>query len=550
MSAGKYPKHRLVSTQAVFKFPKWCSESPTTQGVGAGAQPNAYTGYGIQNTIIYQNAMASLAKVYSDEKLNGLVYTPVFVVHKILDDIGYTGISILGKRIIDPACGDGRFLIETAKRIIEVSSKNELKKNLECIYGWDINPTAVKECIDNLNELVSIPIDWNVRQTNSIKHIQKKNLFAQKDRAGKFDYIVGNPPYIRIQHLDIEQRQYIQTHYTFCKGGSTDIYIAFYELCLSLLTEDGVCGLITPNTFLHTETARPMRQYFSAHKNIRQLTNYGDIQLFDNATTYSAITIFDKKERHHFLYQRAYGLQTMESRQIAFAELQEPFWQLSHQEPAATLTSGKKLKDICKIHVGITTLCDSAYIFPIEKTEDAFAFVKTKFYGTVKIEKAILKPIIKGSKLKSSDQKITEYVLFPYKKQNGKHTIIPEEELQKHFPLAYNYLLSVRPELDKRDNGKPNSAAWYAFGRSQGLDTSFGAKIIFSPMNHRPNFVYYDNPECTFYSGYCIKYDGDVKNLLVQLNSERMQAFVSASSRDFRGGWKAYNKKIIENFEI
>jgi hypothetical protein len=311
-----------------------------------------------------------------------------------------------------------------------------------------------------------------------------------------------------------------------------------------------VCGLITPNTFLHTETARPMRQYFATHKNIQQLTNYGDVQLFDTATTYSAITVFDKKEHRNFLYQRAFGPQTVESRRIAFAELKEPFWQLSHQEPTTVSTSGRKLKDICKIHVGITTLCDSAYIFPIEKTDGKFAFVKTKLRGTVKIEKGILKPIIKGSKLKDADQKISEYVLFPYEKQNGKHVIIPEDELQQKYPLAYDYLLSVKPELDKRDNGSPNLVAWYAFGRSQGLDTSFGAKIIFSPMNYRPNFVYYDNPECTFYSGYCIKYGGDVDTLLVQLNSERMQEFVSASSRDFRGGWKAYNKKIIENFEV
>ena len=494
--------------------------------------------------------MASLAKVYSDEKLKGSVYTPAFIVRQILDDIGYIDSSVLGKRIIDPACGDGRFLVEVAKRVIGCSPNNELKQHLECIYGWDINPTAVKECINNLNELVSIPIDWNIRQTNSIKHIQKRNLFALKGEAEEFDYIVGNPPYIRIQHLDIEQRQYVQNNYTFCKGGSTDIYIAFYELCLSLLTDDGICGLITPNTFLHTETARPLRQYFAAHKNIKQLTNYGDVQLFDDATTYSAITIFDKQERHQFLYQRACDQNTMESRRIAFSELTEPFWQLSHREPATESTSGKKLKDICKIHVGITTLCDSAYIFSIEKTNDKFAFVKTKLRGTIKIEKAILKPIVKGSKLKNADQKITKYVLFPYEKHNGKHVIISEDELQRKFPLAYDYLLSVKPELDKRDNGRPNPVAWYAFGRSQGLDTSFGAKIIFSPMNHRPNFVYYENPECTFYSGYCIKYDGDIDKLLLQLNSERMQEFVSASSRDFRGGWKAYNKKIIENFEV
>ncbi|MDR2065040.1 MAG: hypothetical protein LBP85_04955 [Prevotellaceae bacterium] len=131
-------------------------------------------------------------------------------------------------------------------------------------------------------------------------------------------------------------------------------------------------------------------------------------------------------------------------------------------------------------------------------------------------------------------------------------TIIPENELKDFFPLAYDYLLSVKRELDKRDNGTPNPVAWYAFGRSQGLDTSFGEKIIFSPMNCKPNFIYYPNPESTFYSGYCIKkINGlSIEKLLTQLNSDRMDKFVSMSSRDFRGGWKAYNKKIIENFEI
>jgi len=209
------------------------------------------------------------------------------------------------------------------------------------------------------------------------------------------------------------------------------------------------------------------------------------------------------------------------------------------------------LKDLCEIHVGITTLCDGAYIFPIQPIDSAYVYADTKFAGRVKLERNILRPIIKGSKLKHSEQQIQEYVLFPYKKIGNKHVIIPEEELKTHYPLSYKYLQLIKPELDKRDNGKPNPVAWYAFGRSQGLDTSFGEKIIFSPMNCRPNFVLYKNPETTFYSGYCIKHNGiPAETLILQLNSERMHKYVSMSSRDFRGGWKAYNKKVIENFEV
>jgi len=491
--------------------------------------------------------MASLQKKYSQEKLFGQIYTPPFVVNKILNDVGYKSKSILGKKILDPACGDGNFLTEIAKRIIKYSETENLIGNLECIYGWDTDAKAAEECIKNLNKLIDgkkLKIKWNIAVRDSMKEYKKNNL----KEAKKFDFIVGNPPYIRIQHLNAVQRKYIQDNYSFCQSGSTDIYIAFYELCLNILAKNGICGLITPNTFLFTETAREMRLYFATHRNLLQITNYGDIQLFNNATTYSAITVFNMGKHKKFLYQKAMSETEFEEKSFEFSELREPFWQLSTDK--IKKINGKKLKDICNIHVGITTLCDKAYIFNIEELSKNYVYANTKLKGRVKIEKNILKPIIKGSKLKSSSEDITEYVLFPYMQKEGRHTIIPENELKKKYPLAYNYLLSVKKELDRRDNGVPNSVAWYAFGRSQGLDTSFGEKIIFSPMNHKPNFVYYNKPECTFYSGYCIKYNGNMSKLLQQLNSRRMEDFVSMSSRDFRGGWKAYNKKVIENFEV
>ena len=50
--------------------------------------------------------MASLAKEISRKKQLGQVYTPIWIVHKILDDMRYVGKSMLGKSVLDPACGD------------------------------------------------------------------------------------------------------------------------------------------------------------------------------------------------------------------------------------------------------------------------------------------------------------------------------------------------------------------------------------------------------------------------------------------------------------
>lgn len=291
-----------------------------------------------------------------------------------------------------------------------------------------------------------------------------------------------------------------------------------------------------------------MRDHFSKLGIIKQITNYGAIQLFDNATTYSAILVFDKKKHKTFLYQQAIDKENFISIEISTKEItNQKIWQLSVERN--NKRHGVKLKDICKIHVGITTLCDKAYIFPIQEIDEKYVFAFTKLKGKIKIEKDILKPIIKASTLKSSQDKIKEYILFPYEKIHGKHQIISIEKLRMAFPLVYKYLLSIKEELDKRDNGRP-IIPWYAFGRTQGLDTTWGKKIIFSPMNIKPNFIFYENEECIFYSGYCIKYNGNHSKLLKQLNSEEMEKFISISTRDFRGGWKAYNKKAIEDFII
>jgi adenine-specific DNA-methyltransferase len=463
----------------------------------------------------------------------------------MLDDIGYSGTSILGKSILDPACGDGRFLVQVVQRIIEVTEPSKLKEYLSFVEGWDIDEAAVEACKKNLNQLtqnIDIQVEWNIQKRNALEVIVGAAL--PKQAFDTYDFIVGNPPYIRIQHLEEKQRSMIQTHYHFCKSGSTDIYIAFYELATQLLSDNGKCAFITPNTFFYTTTAKIMRAYFAKQHNIIKISNYADIQVFSNATTYSAIVIFDKKRQIDFLFEKAINLHEFEQKRLPQNILGEKIWQLSTREKEEI--EGKKLGDIAKIHVGITTLCDKAYMMNLIKEEGDFLWLNSRLKGEVKLEKGILKPIIKASTLKNGDEPIKDYVLFPY--QNTQ--IINELDLATHFPLAYQYLCDVKEELDKRDAGKPNPVAWYAYGRSQGLQTSFGKKILFSPMNLRPNFIYSDKEDATFYSGYCIKYDGNHEDLLAQLNSDRMQDYISRSSRDFRGGWKAYNKKVLEDFII
>ncbi|MBE9462998.1 class I SAM-dependent DNA methyltransferase [Dyadobacter subterraneus] len=488
--------------------------------------------------------MASQTRTYEKKKLLGQIYTPSFIVEKILDNTGFHQLNFSKNSILDPACGDGRFLVPIARYIIENSPKEDLKQNLENIHGWDIDPEAIKICLQNLEELIApldLKIDWKLKNLDALQQI---------DGSQKFDLIVGNPPYIRIQNLSAKQRQFIQKSYSFCQSGSTDAYVAFFQLASRLLTENGICGFITPNSFLSSETGKPLRSYFKENQNLRQITNYRSVRIFGNTGTYAAITIFGKHQLDTFCYELSDYDLSYQKREISFSELDKHNqWHLSVEKPL--ITKGKNLGEICQISVGLTTLSDSLFLFSILKKKEDLVQCINKNGHVFWLENTLVKPIIKGSKLKTSSDPINEFIIFPYEKDhNGKHKIIREEVLEKDYPKAYKYLLGIKKDLLKRDNGKPNPVAWYALGRAQGLDSSFGKKIIFSPMNRYPNFVLYENPDCTVYSGYFIKYDGDYDFLLSQLNSQRMADFIAISGRDFQGGYKGYNKKVVENFVI
>lgn len=489
--------------------------------------------------------MASSQKEYSKEKLFWQIYTPEFIVCKILDEVLYNNINILWKTILDPACWDGRFLSEIVKRIIQYSHKKDLEKNLLNIYGWDIDEDAINQCINNLNWLIkdfNFNISWNIKINNSLHTIiTQQNLFNEnKNQNLKFDFIVWNPPYIRIQHLDKSERGFIQKNFEFCHLGSTDIFIAFFELSKKLLNENWICSFITPNSYFTTETWKKFRN-FLANNHLISLYDFWWIQVFDNAITYTCITTFDNKKHDNFNYYKAINQTTFDNKIFNTSVLQNTkFWQLSIEDKIKK--NGTRLGDICKIFVWLATLSDKAYIFDLDSEEWNYYFVNTKFSWRIKIEKSILQPIIKVSKNKK------QFILFPYEKINDKHKIFDENKLKNNFPLAYEYLLNIRNILEKRSNGTSTKIKWYEFWRNQSLDSSFWKKIIFSTMNEKPKFILIEDEKSTFYSWYGIKYDWDYEFLLSKLNSQEMQDFINVSWRDLRWWWKTYSKKIIDEF--
>ena len=487
-------------------------------------------------------------------KILGQVYTPKWIVDEILNELQYFGQSILGKTILEPSCGDGVFLCEIIRRYIFEAKRREFSdyqiiKHLETyIYGVEIDKEEYQKCINNLNSLVVELLP----QCNTIKWkvFNEDTLYWYKNYSNFFDFVVGNPPYIRIHNLKEETREYLKENFTFSVG-TIDIYLSFFEIGFEVLNPNGKLGYITPNSFLHNTSYKTFRKFLKQTKTLVMLTDFKANKVFQGFSTYTAISVFDKaNSKDDFEYQELLQDHIAPVNRIKFSDLDDKKWTFSDKENSefiAQLFNEKNtaLQDFYDVQYGFATLRDKIFIGKIDEIDE-----KHTLFNGFEIEKSILQKIVKGSKYKGFSEGI-EWILFPYEKVQNRFVVISEQKLQTEFPKAYQYLLFYKEELQKRDMDK--GATWYEFGRSQGVQTIHKEKIVLSTLvNGEINF--YRLPKDVFvYSGIFITQKNELSDWKIieqTLCSDEFYKYIRITGKDFSGGYKSISTKQIKEYRI
>ena len=478
-------------------------------------------------------------------KRHGVVYTPERIVELILDNVlPESNDELAASSVCDPACGDGAFLTAVARRILFRLSRTEAMGALRRLTGYDIDNAAIAKCKENLDsELAShYPserIDWNVSVRDALQRPAFKNEY------GRFTHVVGNPPYVRVQHLEQSGRDRLAGQWNLLRG-ATDLYIVFYELALDMLRSGGICGYITPSSWLRSDSGSRLRCHLASSHRVMKIIDFGEHQVFRDVTTYTAIAIVEKDSAPARVPAETYDGESISSGGFIALDHDSPsnpWWIVrseSDRERMRNILSRRALLgDVADIHVGIQTLADKVFIFPRQET----AFMQ--------FEAWILRDIVKASVMKNGEDPVERVVIFPY---DDSGRLLPEERIAERAPNAYEWLLSNKPRLLNRDKGKIDPRRWYGFGRQVSLVSGFGDKILTSGMNKRPNFQQCPDPKATFYSGYCVKPKPNsgisLAELLQSLNSDDMDFFIKNTSRPYRGGWMSYAKSFIQRFPV
>lgn len=197
----------------------------------------------------------------------GQVMTPEDIVSYIVNLLHLSESDLINKTFIDNSCGNGNFIKELLK--IGVPANH--------IYACDIDSDISKDIT---------------------KLIPKENfylgsIFDKTEWLGKFDYVIGNPPYVRIHNIEPHFRSFLKSNYEFCTG-MFDLYYAFYEIGLKLLNKDGVLLYIAPNSFIKNASGTKMKQYIADNNLLWYYEDFEHEHKFTNYLTYTAIIGLDK----------------------------------------------------------------------------------------------------------------------------------------------------------------------------------------------------------------------------------------------------------------
>lgn len=388
------------------------------------------------------------------------VFTPTHIVNKMLDEVNYTE-KLYGKTFLENSCGDGQILCEAVNRYI-IDCKNEGYSDENIILGLERDFLAIEfdranyeKCIKNLDALSKSygfkSVNWNILNSD----------FLSLEIHEKFDFIIGNPPYVSYVNIDFENRNFIRDNFESCKKGKFDYCYPFIELSLRYLNAGGKLVYLIPTNIFKNVFAKDLRGLLK--DKVTKILDYKATKIFKNVLTSSSIIICDlDKYKTSIDY---YDVSNNKYVSIEKESLGEK-WIFSENKGKDEVL----FSDYFLAATSVATLLNEVFVIKECKIYNDYFYVEN-----MPIEKGIIRP---AASPRALSKEIKEFIIFPYEYVDGKLKRFEIEDMFNRYPYALKYLEKFKEKLNLRDSDA--NSKWFEYGRSQALDNLNQEKLLMS----------------------------------------------------------------------
>ncbi|WP_231259830.1 class I SAM-dependent DNA methyltransferase [Helicobacter pylori] len=225
-----------------------------------------------------------------------------------------------------------------------------------------------------------------------------------------FDCIIGNPPYIRQEHIK-DLKPLLQKQYQDFYNSTADIYTYFFALSYHLLKEKGFNAFITSNKYARAKYGAKLRELLLKKTTLVSYMELNALKVFESAAVDTSIMNFIKqtppKESDFKYYEPTpddkndlKSARTLSMKQNALSTESFIFANATLLDLRDKMESiGTPLKDWdIQINRGILTGANEAFIIPTEKRDAILNACKNQ--EERERTEALIKPILRGKDIK------------------------------------------------------------------------------------------------------------------------------------------------------
>jgi hypothetical protein len=350
----------------------------------------------------------------------------------------------------------------------------------------------------------------------------------------EYDYVVGNPPYVNVQNIRGEQKEIIQRLYDSAVG-QFDLYCPFYERGIDWLIEgSGNLGFITPNQFMVTDYGENTREIILENTLIREIYDFRDSGVFQDATNYPAIVILEDESdeqarndnnircvrvradtddesdreldeaviesvRNHW-GTPGYSDDLIDVFDYSQGKLGTDYWALMpprEQEVFDKLEAegDSRMEEITDaIFPGPTTGSNKVYVVEVVDghqvrsgdTGNTVTVVPSGGTQEYEIETDLLRPWLSGSDVQRWRCEWSgNHVILPYTsldEGSREDQLISKETLGEEYPLTWDYFKAHEGRLRSRQSDRWEDAEnWWEFAYPRNLERFERPKTVFAP---------------------------------------------------------------------
>ncbi|MEJ8617542.1 class I SAM-dependent DNA methyltransferase [Helicobacter pylori] len=371
-----------------------------------------------------------------------------------------------------------------------------------------------------------------------------------------FDCIIGNPPYIRQEHIK-DIKPLLEKQYQGFYNSTADIYTYFFALSYHLLKEKGFNAFITSNKYARAKYGAKLREWLLKKTTIVSYMELNALKVFESAAVDTSIMNFIKQDppkESEFKYYEPTpddkndlkSTRPLSMKQNALSTESFIFANATLLDLRDKMESiGTPLKDWdIQINYGIKTGANEAFIITTEKREEILNACKTQ--EERKRTEALIKPILRGKDIKRySYEWAGEWLINTH---NGYTSAlkskIPPIDIEKypatkaHLDAHWN---TIATRCDQGDTP-------YHLRNCAYLEDFEKEKIVWAEMTDEPRFIYdnkgfYTNQTCYFIAR-------DDKYLFAILNSKVIYFFMRQMASNLGEGAFRWIKQFIERLPI